>query len=94
MIRVLLVDDHAIVRFGLARLLANEPDVVIAGEAAEPTTALELVATTAPDVALVDVTLGNLDGGAALNSFSRLTWRLSDSGSTRSRSGTSMSSSW
>jgi DNA-binding NarL/FixJ family response regulator len=62
MIRVLLVDDHAIVRFGLARLLANEPDVVIAGEAAEPTAALELVATTAPDVALVDVTLGNTSG--------------------------------
>lgn len=62
MIRVLLVDDHAIVRFGLARLLANEPDVVIAGEAAEPTAALELVATTAPDVALVDVTLGNTNG--------------------------------
>jgi DNA-binding NarL/FixJ family response regulator len=61
-IRVLLVDDHAIVRFGLARLLANEPDVVIAGEAAEPTAALELVATTAPDVALVDVTLGNTNG--------------------------------
>ncbi|HEX4450951.1 MAG TPA: response regulator transcription factor [Kofleriaceae bacterium] len=62
MIRVLLVDDHAIVRFGLARLLANEPDVVIAGEAAEPVAALELVATTAPDVALVDVTLGNTSG--------------------------------
>jgi DNA-binding NarL/FixJ family response regulator len=62
MIRVLLVDDHAIVRFGLARLLANEPDVVIAGEAAAPAAALELVTTMAPDVALVDVTLGNTNG--------------------------------
>ena len=65
-VRVLLVDDHRIVRRGLARLLAAEGDIEVVGEAADGVEALELLADTAPealpDVALVDVHMPRMDG--------------------------------
>lgn len=60
MIRVLVVDDHPIVRLGFTRLLAAEPDIEIAGEAADGPAALALAALA--DVALVDVSLGTANG--------------------------------
>lgn len=55
--RVLIVDDHPIVRRGLAELIATRPDLEVCGEAAEIPEALRLVEATRPDVAIVDLTL-------------------------------------
>ncbi|GHC75414.1 DNA-binding response regulator [Nocardiopsis terrae] len=65
-VRVLLVDDHRIVRRGMARLLAAEGDIEVVGEAADGLAALELLASTDravfPQVALVDVHMPRMDG--------------------------------
>lgn len=59
--RVLLVDDHAVVRKGLATLINEEPDLEICGEAADESTARAAVARLKPDVAIVDWSLGQKD---------------------------------
>jgi len=61
-IRVLIVDDHPIVRRGFASLLASEADLEVCGEAGDGSTALALLESAAPDVALVDVSLGGTSG--------------------------------
>ena len=66
MIRVLLVDDQAIVREGLRSLLAPEPDMVVVGEAADGREAIGAAQTLQPDVVLLDVRMPNMDGLAAL----------------------------
>jgi two-component system, NarL family, response regulator DevR len=58
-IRVFLLDDHEIVRRGIRELLANEDDLLVVGEAATATDALARIASTRPDVAVLDVRLGN-----------------------------------
>jgi DNA-binding NarL/FixJ family response regulator len=55
--RVLIVDDHPIVRKGLAGLIREEPDLEVCGEAADATEALALVEKLAPDLILVDLSL-------------------------------------
>jgi DNA-binding NarL/FixJ family response regulator len=64
-LRVLLVDDHPVVRSGLRALLASLPDVEVAGEAADGAAAVELAAQERPDVVLMDLGLPVLDGIAA-----------------------------
>jgi DNA-binding NarL/FixJ family response regulator len=61
-IRTILVDDHPIVRYGFARLLAAESDILVCGEASDARTALETLGDTKPDVAVVDVSLGTTNG--------------------------------
>ncbi len=61
-IRLLLVDDHEVVRSGLRMLLENEPDLVIVGEASTGSTALELAQALGPDIVLMDITLPDLSG--------------------------------
>jgi len=61
MIRVLVVDDHPIVRQGFAQLVSAEPDIVVCGQAADARGALEELAS-APDVIIVDVSLGASNG--------------------------------
>ncbi|PXY22339.1 response regulator [Prauserella muralis] len=61
-IRVFLVDDHEIVRRGLADLLADEPDMEIAGEAASVSEALTRVPASGADVAVLDVRLPDGNG--------------------------------
>jgi two-component system response regulator NreC len=61
-IRLLLVDDHDVVRSGLRMLLENEADLVILGEAGNGHQALELVAKLEPDVVIVDITLPDMSG--------------------------------
>ena len=56
--RLLIVDDEAIVRFGLRQLLATEPEVVVVGEAAGPRDALALAERCPPDLVVLDVDLG------------------------------------
>lgn len=60
--RVLLVDDHAIVRQGLRSLLGQYPDIQVVGEAEAILTGLALVAELQPDVILLDIRLANQNG--------------------------------
>ncbi len=60
--RVLIVDDHAVFRDCLKVLLGPHPDIEVVGEATRLEEALEVVKRTAPDVIVVDVKLGGLDG--------------------------------
>ena len=65
MIRVLIVDDHAVVRAGLAQLLATADDIEVVGTAADGQTALEVAGELHPDVILMDLSMPRLDGVAA-----------------------------
>jgi PAS domain S-box-containing protein len=60
--RVLVADDHALVRRGLATLLAKEPDLTVVGEAADGQIAIELTRQLAPDVILMDVGMPVMNG--------------------------------
>ena len=61
-ISVLLVDDHAVVREGLRRILSDYPEIQVVGEAADGHEALRQVRKLAPDVAVVDLSMPSLDG--------------------------------
>lgn len=61
-IRVLITDDHAIVREGLRRILAASPDIVVAGEAADGMEALQQIATCNPHVVLMDISMPGMSG--------------------------------
>jgi two-component system response regulator NreC len=61
-IKLLLVDDHAVVRSGLRMLLENEEDFVIVGEAGSGQQALELASQLAPNVVIMDITLPDMSG--------------------------------
>ncbi len=61
-IRLLLVDDHAVVRSGLRMLLESEDDLDIIGEAGTAREALEAVAALHPDLALIDIGLPDMSG--------------------------------
>jgi len=65
MIRVLVVDDHRLVRAGLITLLEATGDVEVVGEAADGRQALDVAVATAPDVVLMDLSMPVLDGVAA-----------------------------
>ena len=61
-IRLLLVDDHEVVRSGLRMLLENQADLKILGEADTGKQALEMVETLNPDVVIMDITLPDISG--------------------------------
>lgn len=65
MIRVVVADDHPMVRYGIAAVLAESDRVEIVGEAADGAELLAVVATTTPDVVLTDLAMPGLDGIAA-----------------------------
>jgi DNA-binding NarL/FixJ family response regulator len=60
--KVLLLDDHPLVRDGLAQLIWGEADMTVCGEAASAEQALEAVTRLNPDLAIVDITLGGVNG--------------------------------
>jgi DNA-binding NarL/FixJ family response regulator len=64
-IRVLLVDDHALVRAGFRALLDAEPDIDVVGEASDGAHAVRLVRQLRPDVVLMDIRMPGVDGLAA-----------------------------
>lgn len=61
-IAVILVDDHHMVREGLQAFLSTQTDIDVVGEAGDGPTAIDLAARLRPDVALVDLILGETDG--------------------------------
>ncbi|MFC6834325.1 response regulator [Streptomyces goshikiensis] len=65
MIRVLLADDQQLVRAGFRALLDAQPDIEVAGEAADGAEALRLVRALRPDIALMDIRMPGTDGLAA-----------------------------
>lgn len=71
-IRLLLVDDHAVVRVGLRMLLEGEPDMEIVGEAASASEAINLVAQLKPEVVLMDIGLPDLSGIDATREIKRV----------------------
>ena len=66
-IRVLVVDDHAIVREGLRWLMSTEPGIELVGEAADGQDALEKARALCPDVILMDLVMPRMDGIVAIS---------------------------
>ncbi len=64
-IRVLIADDHPVVRAGLQGMLASQPDFELVGEAATGKEAVTLAAQLRPDVVLMDLRMAEMDGAAA-----------------------------
>src|SRR5436190_23401688 len=64
-IRVLLADDHALVRSGLRSILETEPEIDVVGEAGDGHEALALAQELLPDVILMDIKMGDWDGVTA-----------------------------
>ena len=60
--RVLIIDDHPVLRRGMAHLISNEPDFEICGEADHAQSGLQAMRETSPHIALVDITLPGTDG--------------------------------
>lgn len=61
-IRVVVADDHTLVRQGTSQLLQRQPDIEVVGEATDGEEALAMIESRQPDVALIDVTMPRLDG--------------------------------
>jgi DNA-binding NarL/FixJ family response regulator len=64
-IRILLVDDHPVVRAGLSGLLSSQPDFVVVGEASSGLEALDMLERIGADVVLMDLRMPQMDGVAA-----------------------------
>lgn len=65
MIKVLVVDDHPVVRDGLGALLETQPDIEVVGEAGDGPEAVALASALQPDVILIDMNLPTMDGAEA-----------------------------
>lgn len=70
-IRVLLADDHDVVRLGLRTLLGNAPDIEVVGEARNGDEAVEQAAALEPDVVIMDLAMAGTDGVAATREITR-----------------------
>lgn len=69
MIRILSVDDHALLREGIAALLRNQPDMELAAEASNGREAVELFRTHRPDVTLMDLLMPEMSGIEAISAI-------------------------
>ena len=65
-IRIMIVDDHAIIRSGLRMLISTQPDMEVVAEATDGTQVLKKVKETKPDVCLLDITMPRAGGMPAL----------------------------
>jgi NarL family two-component system response regulator LiaR len=74
-IRIVIADDHRVVRDGLRYLLGREPDIDIVGEAGEGEQAVQIVRATRPDVLLLDLYMPVLDGHGVLAALGSLPHR-------------------
>jgi NarL family two-component system response regulator LiaR len=73
MIRIVLVDDHAVVRGGLRFLLEQQPDMEVIGEGKDGAQGVALVTSLLPDVVLLDLLMPRMDGITAVREMNRLT---------------------
>src|SRR5689334_22307043 len=69
--KVLLIDDHPLLRQGLAQLINQEDDLVLCGEAEDGESAIRSVALLNPDIAVVDLTLKNGSGTSLIMQLSQ-----------------------
>jgi len=69
MIRVLVVDDHAILRDGIRSLLESQEDIIVVGEAGDGSEAIELVDKLLPDIVLMDISMPKTNGLDATRSI-------------------------
>ena len=74
-IRILIVDDHPMMRSGLADIISSQPDMCVAGEFDDGARALESFETLRPDVTIMDVAMPEMDGVLALEAILRLNSR-------------------
>ena len=65
-IKIVLVDDHALVRDGIRSLLEDETDLLVTGEASNGEEALEVIALLKPDLIIMDIRMPRMDGIAAV----------------------------
>jgi len=72
MVRIIIVDDHAVVRSGLRQFLAATEDFEVAAEAATGTEVLAMVVSTEADIVLLDITLPDINGLEVLKRIKRL----------------------
>jgi len=61
-IRVALVDDHPVLLAGIRAMLMTAPEITLVGEAATGLEALLMIADTAPDIAVIDISLPDING--------------------------------
>lgn len=73
MIRIIIVDDHAVVRQGLRFLLEQQPDISVVGECGDGKQAITLASTLLPDVILLDLLMPHMDGTTAVREIKRIT---------------------
>ncbi|MCR3749943.1 response regulator [Lentzea californiensis] len=71
-VRILLADDHALVRRGVRMILDNEPDLEVVGEAGDGAEAISLARKDKPDLAILDIAMPRLTGLQAARELSRL----------------------
>lgn len=71
-IRVLIADDHAMVRMGLASLLGTEPDIEVVGEAEDGADAVKKAVSVRPDVVVMDLVMPQKDGAEATTEILKL----------------------
>ncbi|HLG64705.1 MAG TPA: response regulator transcription factor [Ktedonosporobacter sp.] len=72
MIRVIIVDDHAVVRHGLRFLLEQQPDIEVVGESSDGVEGVALATSLLPDVMLLDLLMPRMDGVAAVREIKRI----------------------
>lgn len=73
MIRIIIIDDHTVVRQGLRFLLEQQPDIVVVGESADGEQGVALVGNLLPDVVLLDLLMPGMDGVTAVRAIKRIT---------------------
>jgi DNA-binding NarL/FixJ family response regulator len=71
-IRLLVVDDHPVVRDGIVGMVASDPEVEVVGEASDGAEAIGLALTLLPDVVLMDLRMRGMDGVTAIRELNRL----------------------
>lgn len=72
MVRILIADDHAVVREGTRRILEQEKDLEVVAEAVDGEEAVKLATELKPDVAIIDISMPNLDGIGATKKIKEL----------------------
>jgi len=70
-VRILLVDDHTVVRFGLATIVGAQSDMMVVGEASSGAESVELAARHQPDIVLMDLRLPGMSGVEAIKAIRR-----------------------